>query len=701
MEMRAPLHEGHRSIYHKRKEVCFPMMKITHSRRRTFKKWSVFIACFLSACLLISAAAPVMASENTSAKASESKTSDKASAKASESKTSDNASAKASESKTSDNASAEASDNSSASESNEKTSKEQSAEADKIETVEAEKKENTEAKKEENAEPDKKGGVAKLLPSLPNLGDYLNQNMIREILRDYKQDTEGMLLDEESWLYDSENDIYYQLNVPYCSFPSASSYETLSIFVPGNYMNPQVNGDGTYTCTINPAGECGNYNISNAPFIFPVTAEQYDAQAPVTTYDPAVCADYTSHGIICVHAGLRGKSNGMDKKTALQYAGGAPYAVTDLKAAIRFCRLNKASLPGDSSRIFVAGTHEGASYAAITAASGDSRLYLSYLISIGAAMYDEKGEFISDTIFGADLCSPAASPDTADAAYEWFEGAHFQDSSRTGEIWTASLSQDLTRRYGAFINALQLKAEDGSDLTLDDNDHHAFETGSYRTAVETVLNDALTDYLSKSKDPAAAAADLNADGEWFTYDTENARAEITSYDICFRKIFSEPIPCPAYDRLDLSSSENTLFGTLRSDTRHFSYLLYSEINEHASTYSKLEKWSRTYPDELAGDMACADDNGSDMRIRVLMYSPLYFLNPYYDGFGSSGVAPVWRIRSSVTDPDCLIPSDLNLFYSLKNDDSVSSLEYNAAWILPDDASGSANIISWIDSILVS
>ena len=688
MEMRAPLHEGHRSIYHKRKEVCFPMMKITHSRRRTFKKWSVFIACFLSACLLISAAAPAMASEN-------------ASAKASESKTSDNASAKASESKTSDNASAEASDNSSASESNEKTSKEQSAEADKIETVEAEKKENTEAKKEENAEPDKKGGVAKLLPSLPNLSDYLNQNMIREILRDYKQDTEGMLLDEESWLYDSENDIYYQLNVPYCSFPSASSYETLSIFVPGNYMNPQVNGDGTYTCTINPAGECGNYNISNAPFIFPVTAEQYDAQAPVTTYDPAVCADYTSHGIICVHAGLRGKSNGMDKKTALQYAGGAPYAVTDLKAAIRFCRLNKASLPGDSSRMFVAGTHEGASYAAITAASGDSRLYLSYLISIGAAMYDEKGEFISDTIFGADLCSPAASPDTADAAYEWFEGAHFQDSSRTGEIWTASLSQDLTRRYGAFINALQLKAEDGSDLTLDDNDHHAFETGSYRTAVETVLNDALTDYLSKSKDPAAAAADLNADGEWFTYDAENARAEITSYDICFRKLFSEPIPCPAYDRLDLSSSENTLFGTLRSDTRHFSYLLYSEINEHASTYSKLEKWSRTYPDELAGDMACADDNGSDMRIRVLMYSPLYFLNPYYDGFGSSGVAPVWRIRSSVTDPDCLIPSDLNLFYSLKNDDSVSSLEYNAAWILPDDASGSANIISWIDSILVS
>ena len=688
MEMRAPLHEGHRSIYHKRKEACFPMMKITHSRRRTFKKWSVFIACFLSACLLISASAPAMASEN-------------ASAKASESKTSDSASAKASESKTSDNASAEASDNSSASESNEKTSKEQSAEADKIETVEAEKKENTEAKKEENAEPDKKGGVAKLLPSLPNLSDYLNQNMIREILRDYKQDTEGMLLDEESWLYDSENDIYYQLNVPYCSFPSASSYETLSIFVPGNYMNPQVNGDGTYTCTINPAGECGNYNISNAPFIFPVTAEQYDAQAPVTTYDPAVCADYTSHGIICVHAGLRGKSNGMDKKTALQYAGGAPYAVTDLKAAIRFCRLNKASLPGDSSRIFVAGTHEGASYAAITAASGDSRLYLSYLISIGAAMYDEKGEFISDTIFGADLCSPAASPDTADAAYEWFEGAHFQDSSRTGEIWTASLSQDLTRRYGAFINALQLKAEDGSDLTLDDNDHHAFETGSYRTAVETVLNDALTDYLSKSKDPAAAAADLNADGEWFTYDTENARAEITSYDICFRKLFSEPIPCPAYDRLDLSSSENTLFGTLRSNTRHFSYLLYSEINEHASTYSKLEKWSRTYPDELAGDMACADDNGSDMRIRVLMYSPLYFLNPYYDGFGSSGVAPVWRIRSSITDPDCLIPSDLNLFYSLKNDDSVSSLEYNAAWILPDDASGSANIISWIDSILVS
>ena len=541
-------------------------------------------------------------------------------------------------------------------------------------------------------------GVAHLLPSLPKLSDYLSQNMIREILRDYKQDTEGMLLDEGDWLYDNENDIYYQLNVPYCSFPSASSYETLSIFVPGNYMNPKVNGDGTYTCTINPAGECGNYTIADAPFIFPITSEQYEAQEPVTTYDPSCCADYTSHGIICVYAGLRGKSNGIDKKTALQYAGGAPYAVTDLKAAIRFCRLNKASLPGDSSRMFVVGTHEGASYAAIMAASGDSNLYLSYLISIGAAMYDENGEFISDTIFGADVCCPAASPDTADAAYEWFSGTHFQDASRTGEIWTASLSKDLTSRYGSYINALTLKDENGTDLLLDDNDH-AFETGSYRTALENILNGALTDYLSESKDPAAAAKDLDPNGEWLSYDPENASAEITSFDALIRKIYAEPLPCPAFDRLDFSSPENSLFGTLRSDTRHFSYLLYTVINEHASTYSRLKEWPRTYSDELAGDMACADDNGSDMRIRVLMYSPLYFLNPYYDGFGSSGVAPVWRIRSSVTDPACILPSDVNLFYTLKNDDAVSSLEYKASWALSEDAGGSADIISWIDSVL--
>lgn len=542
-------------------------------------------------------------------------------------------------------------------------------------------------------------GVAHLLPSLPKLSDYLSQNMIREILRDYKQDTEGMLLDEGDWLYDNENDIYYQLNVPYCSFPSASSYETLSIFVPGNYMNPKVNGDGTFTCTINPAGECGNYTIADAPFIFPITSEQYEAQEPVTTYDPSCCADYTSHGIICVYAGLRGKSNGMDKKTALQYAGGAPYAVTDLKAAIRFCRLNKASLPGDSSRMFVAGTHEGASYAAIMAASGDSNLYLSYLISIGAAMYDENGEFISDTIFGADVCCPAASPDTADAAYEWFCGTHFQDASRTGEIWTASLSKDLTSRYGAYINSLTLKDENGTDLLLDDNDHHAFETGSYRTALETILNNALSDYLAESKDPVSAAKDLDPDGKWLSYDPENARAEITSFSAFIRKIYAEPLPCPAFDRLDFSSPENSLFGTLRSDTRHFSYLLYTVINEHASTYSRLKEWPRTYSDELAGDMACADDNGSDMRIRVLMYSPLYFLNPYYDGFGSSGVAPVWRIRSSVTDPACILPSDINLFYTLKNDDAVSSLEYKASWALSEDAGGLADIISWIDSVL--
>ena len=55
-------------------------------------------------------------------------------------------------------------------------------------------------------------------------------------------------------------------------------------------------------------------------------------------------------GIIYIYAGCRGRFEGGES-----YHAGAPWGVTDLKAAIRFLRYNSASIPGDLNRFYTFG----------------------------------------------------------------------------------------------------------------------------------------------------------------------------------------------------------------------------------------------------------------------------------------------------------------------------------------------------------
>ena len=40
-----------------------------------------------------------------------------------------------------------------------------------------------------------------------------------------------------NWNYDSTNKVYYQIGVTYCQNPASTTYETLGIYVPGEYMS--------------------------------------------------------------------------------------------------------------------------------------------------------------------------------------------------------------------------------------------------------------------------------------------------------------------------------------------------------------------------------------------------------------------------------------------------------------------------------
>jgi hypothetical protein len=136
-------------------------------------------------------------------------------------------------------------------------------------------------------------------------------------------------------------------------------------------------------------------------------------------------------------------------------------------------------------------------------ASGDSELYFDYLESIGAAMLDESGKYISDAITGAMAWCPITSLDYADEAYEWNMGQYSTTGTRADSTWTSALSDDLAEAYASYINSLGLKDENGNVLTLEKSADGIYTSGSYYNYLMTVVQGSLNNFLSDTTFPYA------------------------------------------------------------------------------------------------------------------------------------------------------------------------------------------------------
>ena len=90
----------------------------------------------------------------------------------------------------------------------------------------------------------------------------------------------------------------------------------------------------------------------------------------------------------------------------------------------------------------------------------------------------------------------------------------------------------------------------------------------------------------------------------------------------------------AFDALDESQAENTLFGYGDGTTSHFD-----------ATLAALLKDDETYGAAFTEAMEKTDSQGNTVTERGNMYNPLYYLSSYYDGYQKSTVADYWRIRN--------------------------------------------------------
>ena len=554
--------------------------------------------------------------------------------------------------------------------------------------------------------------------------------------------------DNTAWNYDKENDVYWQIQVYYCTNPVAYDYQTLGIYVPGVYFNATNNGDGTYTCEVNKEGTVENYTAETAPIVFPVNTAGYSAQIAPTSYSYQGLSDYLENGFIYVYAGLRGRDNG-ENADGSTYSGGAPLGITDLKAAVRFYRYNESVLPGNVEAVFTFGHSGGGAQSSIMGATGDNELYYPYLETIGAALTDKNGNIISDTIMGAMCWCPITALDGADAAYEWNMGQYFSDDTRTDGEWTAALSDDLAEGYAEFINGLNLRDSEGNVLVLEESEEGIYASGTYYKYLLQEVEESLNNFLADNTFPYKVTNDFSADGgfggaggsdgggfsfimnlsskagnataksydkpqeyidelnedeEWIIYDAETNTVSISDIGAFARHCKKASKDVAAFDDVNRGQAENRVFGNGENNALHYNFILYSLIVENAEVYAQMKSWKASVLEAYEIDLTQTDDLGTDSQIRQNMYNPMYYVSDAYEGYGTSTVAPYWRIRSGIEQGDTALCTELNLALALEYCENVADVDFEMVWgkghtTAERTGSSTTNFIEWVNECM--
>ena len=533
----------------------------------------------------------------------------------------------------------------------------------------------------------------------------------------------SLTFDNAAWQYDEANDIYWQVGVVYVANPASLDYETLGIYVPGAYLEATANGDGTYTASVKSDAQVGQFTAATAPYVLPVNTPGYNAsQAPSWLADGI--ASYTQAGMIYLQPGIRGRDNTTDSQ-GQEVVGGAPWGVTDLKAAIRYVRYNKDVLPGDTDKIVSFGHSGGGAQSAVLGASGDSTLYNPYLEALGAAMKDKEGNPISDAPYGTMTWSPITSLDYADAAYEWNLGQYADSNTRAEGTFTQALSQDLAKEYANYINQLGLKHE-GQALTLTESSQGIYTQGSYATYLEGVVNQSLNNFLDDTSFPytsdgagpggstesvtyetAQAYIDsLNAETQWVTYDAATNTAKISSLADFAKYVKKASKAVPAFDDLSRSQAENAVFGVAEENELHFDQLVARLLKNNQAKYESLTDWNSQYVTDYESDLAKTDSLGKTIAERQDLYNPMFYLTSAYSGYQTSKLAPHWRIRSGISQGDTALTVETNLALALENqaNGAVKSVDFATVWgqghtTAERTGHASANFIQWVQEIV--
>ncbi|MBQ7574273.1 MAG: copper amine oxidase N-terminal domain-containing protein [Clostridia bacterium] len=538
-----------------------------------------------------------------------------------------------------------------------------------------------------------------------NMGATVNWNGADRSVTITKDNTLAKI-DNTKWQFDEDNNVYWQTGISYCATPADTAYETLGIYVPSAYMTASDNGDGTYTCEINNSGAINGYTAKTAPIVIPINTPGYSAMNPPSGYDSST-AVYTDAGFVYVYAGARGRNEG------------APAGVTDFKAAIRYIRYNQDVLAGDKDSIFSFGMSGGGAQSALIGTTGNSELYTPYLNAIGAA--DEK-----DDVKGSMCWCPITNLDIANEAYEWNMGVTRSDLDDTtatlsnglkdafadyiNEIqltdsngtvllleqdengdWTKGTyyeyvkskierslnnfladttfpyTKQASKGFGGmmgggfggqqpdFANGEKPGGMDTENLPIEAVDGISRNTNNTQTTQEDKTYQTAEEYI----------ADLNGDSAWIVYDKNTNTAKITSIEAFVKACKNASKSVGAFDDLNASQGENTLFGYGDGKGAHFDPIM-----------AKLLEGT-DYADSYNSDLLKTDALGNSVAYRLNMYTPMYYIDDMYDGYKTSDVAKYFRIRTGINQGDTALSTEINLALALSK--YGSDVDFEMVW----------------------
>ncbi|KAI7255336.1 hypothetical protein KC345_g11153, partial [Hortaea werneckii] len=351
-----------------------------------------------------------------------------------------------------------------------------------------------------------------------------------------------------------------------------------------------------------------------------------------------------SKGYVVAMPGARGRTT---QDADGIYTGKAPAAIVDLKAAVRYLRYNDEIMPGDAEKIISNGTSAGGALSALLGATGNNADYEPYLEAIGAA--DER-----DDVFAVSSYTPITNLENADAAYEWqfndvitYQQQNFSAPSTSTASTTEAapapaqttltdaqlkISDEQKALFPAYLDSLGLTAADGTALSL-----NADGSGTFKEYMKSLV-------VASAQTALNAGTDLS-DKTWITI--QGGKVTDIDWDQYVDYLGRKKAPS-AFDGLDLSDGENSLFGTAANDTQHFTE--YSQNND------------------------TADGSTADPAIVKLM-NPMSYIN-------STGTTTStnWRIRFGTKDSDTSIAVSAMLATELQN--NGANVDYALAWDVP-------------------
>jgi len=465
--------------------------------------------------------------------------------------------------------------------------------------------------------------------------------------------------------------------IVYVANPVDTAYEVMNIYIPEAYFNGKsINGYTDETAPIFFPNQIGAYmparpasTKSNGPGGMmppmggnngaPPQGVRADGRPQMGNAGPMgdsgkrenTVLVALSKGYIVASAGARGRTN---KDIKGVFYGKAPAGIVDLKAAVRYLKFNDKVMPGDASKIISNGTSAGGAMSVLLGATGDNPDYLPYLKELGAAN-------TSDAIFATSAYCPITNLDHADAAYEWqFYGVNsYQKRGRMGPDSNAAESQlseaqirvskELKELFPAYLNSLKLKAPNGEAYTLD-----AEGNGNFKTLVKSYLIASAQKALKEGSDLSKLA--------WIII--ENNKVKDLDWDAYVRYLQRMKTP-PAFDALNLSSPETSLFGTSTIDNQHFT--VYGFQNSTGK-----------------GTMTDEDI--------IRMMNPMNYI-----GTPNTRTAKHWRIRHGSKDKDTGLAISVILATSLQNNGNEVNLEL--PWDRPHSGDYDLDeLFKWVDGI---